>query len=89
MLPIRRSLLLLGLAVVLGSAWLAPLDSSASHYAEAGLKRALVSFATARTLNAVISVVQGTQTITDRKIYPRQAAARRMIWPFSLSPVPD
>jgi hypothetical protein len=28
---------------------------------EAGLKRALVSFATARTLNAVISVVQGTQ----------------------------
>lgn len=61
MLPIRRSLLLLGLAVVLGGAWLAPLDSSASRYAEAGLKRALVSFATARTLNAVISVVQGTQ----------------------------
>jgi hypothetical protein len=60
-LPVRRSLLLLGLAVVLGSAWLAPLDSSASRYAEAGLKRALVSFATARTLNAVISVVQGTQ----------------------------
>ncbi len=61
MLPIRRLLLLLGLAVVLGSAWLAPLDSSASRYVEAGLKRALVSFATARTLNAVISVVQGTQ----------------------------
>ena len=59
--PIRRSLLILGLAVVLGCAWLAPLDSSASRYAEAGLKRALVSFATARTLNAVISVVQGTQ----------------------------
>lgn len=57
----RRALLLLGLAVVLGSAWFAPLDSSASRYAEAGLKRALVSFATARTLNAVISVVQGTQ----------------------------
>ena len=60
-LSIRRSLLLLGLAVVLGSAWLAPLDSSASRYVEAGLKRALVSFAAARTLNAVISVVQGTQ----------------------------
>ena len=59
--PIRRSLLILGLAVVLGCAWLAPLDSIASRYAEAGLKRALVSFATARTLNAVISVVQGTQ----------------------------
>ena len=61
MLPIRRSLLLLGLAVVLSSTWLAPLDSSASRYVQAGLKRALVSFATARTLNAVISVVQGTQ----------------------------
>ena len=60
-LPIRRSLLLLGLAVVLTGAWLAPLDSSASRSVEAGLKRALVSFATARTLNAVISVVQGTQ----------------------------
>jgi hypothetical protein len=59
--PIRRTLLVLGLAVVLGGAWLAPLDSSASRYAEAGLKRALISFATARTLNAVISVVQGTQ----------------------------
>lgn len=61
MLPIRRSLVLLGLAVVLSSAWLAPLDTSATRYVEAGLKRALVSFATARTLNAVISVVQGTQ----------------------------
>jgi hypothetical protein len=60
-LPIRRSLLLLGLAVVLGGAWFAPLDSSASRHVEAGLQRALVSFATARTLNAVISVVQGTQ----------------------------
>jgi hypothetical protein len=60
-LPVRRSLLLLGLVVVLSSAWLAPLDSSASRYVEAGLKRALVSFATARTLNAVISVVLGTQ----------------------------
>lgn len=59
--PIRRSLLLLGLAVVLGSAWLAPLDSSASRYAQAGLQRALVSFATARTINAVISVAQGTE----------------------------
>ncbi len=57
----RRTLLLLGLAAVLGSAWFAPLDITASRYAESGLQRALVSFATARTLNAVISVVQGTQ----------------------------
>ena len=31
----------------------------------------------------------GVHTKTDRKIYPPQAAVRRMIWPFSLSPVPD
>jgi len=57
----RRILLSAGLAAVLGCAWLAPLDSSASQHAEAGLKRALASFATARALNAVISVVQGTE----------------------------
>ena len=63
--PIRRSLLLLGLAVVLAGAWLGPLDSGASRQVEAGLKRALVSFATARTLNAVISVVQGKQVAVE------------------------
>lgn len=57
----RKLLLVLGLAAVLGSAWLAPLDSSASQHAQAGLKRALASFAAARALNAVISVVQGTE----------------------------
>lgn len=57
----RRLLLVLGLAVAAGGAWLAPLDSSASGYAQAGLKRALVTFATARALNAVISVMQGTE----------------------------
>lgn len=64
MIPViraRQLLILLGLAVVLSGAWLAPLDSSASQHAQAGLKRALVTFATARTLNAVISVVQGTE----------------------------
>lgn len=54
-------LLVAGLVAVLGCAWLAPLDSAASDHAEAGLKRALASFATARALNAVISVVQGTE----------------------------
>jgi hypothetical protein len=54
-------LLILGLAVTLGCAWLAPLDSGATRYVEAGLQRALVSFATARTLSAVIAVVQGTE----------------------------
>lgn len=57
----RRILLVAGLAAVLGCAWLAPLDSSAAQHAEAGLKRALVTFAAARALNAVISVAQGTE----------------------------
>ena len=57
----RRLLLVLGLAALVGGAWLAPLDSNASAHAEAGLKRALASFAAARALNAVISVVQGTE----------------------------
>jgi hypothetical protein len=46
---------------VLFAAWLAPLDAPATERVDAGLKRALVSFASARALNAVISVVQGTE----------------------------
>lgn len=49
------------LALLVACAWLSPLDFLATEQADAGLKRALVSFATARTLNAVISVAQGTQ----------------------------
>src|SRR5512139_1881714 len=37
------------------------LDESAQVYVDQGLKRALVTFATARTLNAVLSLAQGTQ----------------------------
>jgi hypothetical protein len=37
------------------------LDASAQGYVDDGLKRALVTFATARALNAVLSLAQGTQ----------------------------
>ena len=37
------------------------LDESAQGYVDQGLKRALVTFATARTLNAALSLAQGTQ----------------------------
>ncbi len=58
----RRQILIAAcLALALVAAWLAPLDQSATKHVEAGLKRALVSFARARALNAVISVVQGTE----------------------------
>jgi hypothetical protein len=49
----------LGLIVI--GAWIMPLDKVATEHVDAGLKRALVSFATARALNAVISVAQGTE----------------------------
>ena len=58
---LRRKLLLALLAVAVACAWLRPLDDLAGAQAQAGFKRAVASFATARALNAVISVVQGTE----------------------------
>jgi hypothetical protein len=57
----RRVLLALSMAAVIACSWLAPLDKPAMQQVDAGLKRALLSFATARALNAVISVAQGTE----------------------------
>lgn len=48
--------LLLAGALVL--TWLSPLDALAERQVEAGLKRALIAFASARTLNAVLSALQ-------------------------------
>lgn len=61
MRSLRYVLLFLSTAVIILGAWLAPLDAPAAERVDAGLKRALVSFASARALNAVISVVQGTE----------------------------
>ena len=52
-------------AIIVACSWLAPLDSTANQQVDAGLKRALVTFATARALNAVISVVQGTEVAVE------------------------
>ncbi|MCB1931155.1 MAG: hypothetical protein KDI45_01640 [Candidatus Accumulibacter sp.] len=57
----RRVVLALAVASLVACSWLAPLDSAAMEQSDAGLKRALLSFATARALNAVISVAQGTE----------------------------
>jgi hypothetical protein len=46
-------------AAIIG-AWSSPLDVAASRQVDAGFSRALASFATARALNAIISVAQGT-----------------------------
>ena len=49
------------LVLAVACAWLAPLDAPATAQVDASLKRALISFATARALHGVLSVVQGTQ----------------------------
>ncbi|MDH3840985.1 MAG: hypothetical protein OES78_08340 [Chromatiales bacterium] len=41
------------------------IDSPSERYADAALKRALVTFAVARTLNGVISVAQGTEVAVE------------------------
>lgn len=43
--------------------WAPQLSHLANAQVDAGLKRSLVSFAAARTLNAIISVVQGTEVV--------------------------
>jgi hypothetical protein len=58
--PWRRLLSVLLVAALVACAWLAPLEGAANRQIDAGLKRALASFAVARTLNAIISVAQGT-----------------------------
>ena len=57
----KRSLLALIVTTMVVCAWLSPLETSATQTVDEGLKRALVSFATARALNAIISVAQGTE----------------------------
>ncbi len=57
----RRTLVLALLGIAVACAWFKPLDDMATVQAQAGFKRAVASFATARALNAVISVVQGTE----------------------------
>lgn len=59
----RRVLVALTMAAVVLCSWLAPLDAPAMQQVDAGLKRALLSFATARVLNAAISVAQGTEAL--------------------------
>ena len=49
------------IVVMLMCAWLTFLDAPAEKRIDDGLRRALTSFATARLLNGVISVVQGTE----------------------------
>lgn len=62
----RQVVLALCMVAVILFSWLAPLDSRAIEQLDAGLKRALVSFATSRALNGVISVEQGTEIVAHQ-----------------------
>ena len=57
---LRRILVGICAAIVIALAWIGPLDRLAQDYVESGLKRALITFAAARTANAIISAVQET-----------------------------
>jgi|CXWL01.1.fsa_nt_gi hypothetical protein len=60
-----RWLLPLAALFVLALAWLGPVDRLAEEQSDAGLKRALATFAAARVLNGVISVAQGTEVAVE------------------------
>lgn len=51
--------------VAVGLTWIPSISDMATTYVDAGLKRSLVSFASARALNGVISVLQGTQFVAE------------------------
>jgi hypothetical protein len=58
---IGRALAIVLVAVAVACSWLPSIQNLADQQVDAGLKRAVVSFAAAKTLNAVISVAQGTE----------------------------
>ena len=60
--PIATPLILV---VLVACSWLRPLDTLATNQVDAGLKRALVSFGTARSISALLSVAQGTQVAVE------------------------
>ena len=57
----RRHWLTLVLLAIAACAWLSAIDTKATQLTDNGFKRALVSFASARALNALISVAQETE----------------------------
>lgn len=57
----KRILLAAIAAALVACAWLGPLEAPARRHVDAGLERALLSYASARAVNAVLSVAQGTE----------------------------
>ncbi len=57
----KKTAVLILLVLVVLAAWSPKLDAPAMEQVDAGLKRAFVTFAAARALNAAISLAQGTE----------------------------
>ena len=62
MLNLHKLKIVIPLILIALCSWFSPLDLPAKERIDEGLNRALISFASARTLNAVISMAQGTET---------------------------
>lgn len=58
---IGRIVVIVAVVAAVACSWLPSIQTLANEQVDAGLKRALVSFAVAKTLNAAISVAQGTE----------------------------
>jgi len=58
---LKRLALIVIVLLVTAVGWLTPVTDLANENVDAGLKRSLVSFASARALNGAISVLQGTE----------------------------
>jgi len=61
MKTIRHIALILITLAIIACTWISPMDESAKDHIDTGLKRALVSFASARALSGILSVVQAAQ----------------------------
>jgi len=61
MFTIKRLVLTIFALLLVAAAWWPVSEAELVKHSEAGLKRALVTFAVARGLNAIISVAQGTE----------------------------
>lgn len=57
----KKIVVLILLLLLVMAAWIPKLDAPAMDQIDAGMKRALVTFAAARALNAAISLAQGTE----------------------------
>ena len=57
----RNFVLVLLVLIVTACSWYRPITELATESVDAGLKRSLISFASARALNGVISALQGTE----------------------------